>query len=186
MRPHQHSENKVLPGKGPRGLVRAWVHQAWDPYAPVFFHQQGAGREVRRCRGALCGVPSLSRARSRAGGPRVSSCLLRANLARAALSLEPRGPFQVTLFEEHLPQGGPREHWGWSLLPWCPGTPRRGSTSLGAWEARNVVVITSAGPARVSLVLPRAVSPASGSLPGPAPWVTPELGRRVRQPLCKG
>lgn len=65
-------------------------------------------------------------------------------------------------------------------------SPQKRLHELGAWEGQNVVVITSAGPARVSLVLPRAVSPASGSLPGPAPWVTPELGRRVRQPLCKG
>lgn len=172
----------MLPGKGPRGLARVWVHQAWDACAPVFFDQQGAGREVQRSsvRGSLA-ISGLE-----GGGPRVSSCLLRSNLACAALSLEPRGPFQVTLFEEHLHQGGPHEHWGWSLLPWGTGAPRRGSKSSGAWEGWDVVVITSAGPARVSLVLPRAVSPASGSLPGPAPWVTPELGRRVRQLLCKG
>lgn len=70
------------------------------------------------------------------------------------------------------------------------GSPQERLRELGArwvsWEGRNVAVVTSSRPSRLSLVFPKAISPASGSLPGPAPWVAPELGRWVRYPLCKG
>ena len=70
------------------------------------------------------------------------------------------------------------------------GGPQKRLQELGAgwvsWEGWNVAVVTSSHPSRLSLVLPKAISPASGRLPGPAPWVAPALGRWMRYPLCKG